>query len=298
MNQSIIDAFAAQSEQLRLSAEHTGTREMSTGTSVSSAKHTRPEYVKYLAAMVLLFSSVLACGPNSGPGTPGSTAVWRPESTRIEIESFGFWDGGWKFEADRAQLTAAQLQALEGLRTIPTPSQTCPSDIVGAEVTVYDGAAKRVLQVNQSDANCGDGDYLSYASYEPLKRELGCFGAGATRDLFPDDGDRPSVTLTPSAGCLHGVFGTPSGNRIHFKVKVEDVSRPLVFEIRDCYSDVSLHLLAPGGAELATAHGSAGAVCARFEHTFAAAGTYDLHIDKAASESAGDFYLRVAPKEG
>jgi hypothetical protein len=243
-----------------------------------------------------------------GLGASCSSPVWTPRSTSVVVSSFSYWTGGWRFAADRAELSEAQLQALDGLAPLLAPSATCPEDILEAGVTVFEGAQGHRYAVNELDARCTTGDalpdgFLQYASYAPLAASLGCRSARSWQNAFGH--------LDPSAGCRHGVFAERAGSTLDVELGQGLEGGPFVMELDDCFDAISLSLLGPDGGLLATDTSVPGERCARIVHPLrgsagvvseADAGTetgmgpglHVLRIEKPATRSAGDFFLRYA----
>ena len=71
-------------------------------------------------------------GETGGLGSCLGGRPWKATSTRVELRSFGFFQGSSGYESDRSALSAAQLSALDAMCIIPTP--TGPG---GADFTTY-----------------------------------------------------------------------------------------------------------------------------------------------------------------
>lgn len=78
---------------------------------------------------ILLSGTIVACSSSEertsiSSTVPAPTPVWTATSVRLELSSFGYWNGSSGYAKDRADLTAEQLLVLSGLRTVPTPTDT------------------------------------------------------------------------------------------------------------------------------------------------------------------------------
>ncbi len=181
---------------------------------------------------------------DAGPLDASSGPVWTPTSRRIELSSFGYWQGSSGYAKDRADLTQEQLAALEGLGT------TEPPTTVGADFTSYririldeDGtfAEYRAAAGNVRDSDEGSAagvlPTIDIATLEPFLATFKCLsarqadGISRTSDtpIDPSGADMDkAVRLPVDTGCINGVFVPYKCSDTIFTF---DVSAPATYDI-------------------------------------------------------------------
>ena len=91
------------------------------------------------ALVTFALVAVAACGKVDESSTqPRGGEVWRATSTKIDVSSFGFWEGSAGYSKLRADMTPDQLKALDGLYVIPTPQNGYTADNTSYRVLVTD----------------------------------------------------------------------------------------------------------------------------------------------------------------
>ena len=251
---------------------------------------------------------------------------WGPSSSRIAVHSFGFWEGSSGFEADRSELTPAQLDLLDGLRRIPTPEGFIVADLTsywvditdsGGRVVSYRAAATNVMASDEPDLTLPT---LDIDTLEPFLETFQCLSASATRDRFgttpspeppmdpssePDvgapAGSELPVVSTASPGCFHGIFAPVECHDTWLRLQVE-VAGIYQLSALDCFEQLEIAAFgADGSSELGSASGAGGS-CPVLTQEFAAPGTYPVVLRKTnlagcgAPAAAGDFTFRVLPQ--
>jgi hypothetical protein len=228
-------------------------------------------------------------GEGGDAGLSMLDAPWNDHSQHLELRCFAFFSGSMEFSAERAQLSAEQLQLLDGLRRVPSNEQ-CVSDLMGCSVAIMSDRGDAIEYVAQEDdALCGESKpTLAYASVAPLLDTLGCKFA-----------QESAPTLFPSATCFHGLFSS-GASVIHQTLTLPKAKRSYHFELDDCASKnragrVTLELFGedpsqPIAVGTPVAAGPRGA-CLAFDFETQAPITADLVISTTDSFGPGDFYL-------
>lgn len=148
---------------------------------------------------------------------------WDERSQRVELRCFGFFEGTMRFRADRAQLSAEQLQLLEGLRFGP-PGATCLADGMSCDVAITsDRGEVTHFDTVQGDSPCNRLEPgLAYASFQPLLDQIDCkFSLQSKNPLFP------------SEGCLQGFSATGT---VRQQLMLADAKRSYHVELEQCSS--------------------------------------------------------------
>jgi hypothetical protein len=258
--------------------------------------------------------------PETGPPACVRGQAWKSTSTRIEITSFGFFQGSSGYASDRSAMTDAQLIALDGLCVIPTPSGPRGADFTSYVINITDAdgtvAHYRAAQDNIVDSDEGPNATLptiDIHSLEPFLATFHCLFASQTRVPRGSGADggsdgeagsppwtsAPSVE-TSSPGCLNGVFVPYECADVWLKLNVD---RPGTYQLRavTCLETTTIKIFSPDAStELATASGSE-PNCPAVSYRFGQAGTYLVDIQKTNAAgctgvgSAGDFFLKVSP---
>jgi hypothetical protein len=261
-------------------------------------------------------------GSGAGPGSETSSPPaagdrpWRPSSVRIELTTFSFWTGSSGYAKDRADMTAAQLAALEGLRTIPTP-ELLGFDASSWQIRIVD-ADGSVAAYRAAFANIRDSDESAEAlklptidveTLEPFLATLHCLHAkkvpsiprSEDAPLDPSTADTSKTTKLPvDTGCINGVF-LPQG--CADAVLGFEIPAPATYELSTgrCIERLSLRLYASDRSTL-LAEGTPGTgdTCTTLQHGFEP-GSYVAVLGKTnaagcqpgASGVAGDTSLSL-----
>ena len=240
--------------------------------------------------------------------------VWKPSSHRIELTSFGFWQGSSGYAKDRADLSPRQLATLEELRTTAPPTMEV-HDGNSYRVRVFDEDGS-VAEYRAAIDNVRDSDEGSSAArlptldmdtLQPFLSTFACVTArsaeGTTRKtdetLDPRKADLESAVKLPAdPGCINGLFLPATCSDTLFTL---DVREPETFEIVGgrCLERLNLRLYTDDGTSL-LAQSSPGTNerCFTLQHTFDV-GTYVLVLSKtnargcSAEGAAGDTTLRL-----
>jgi hypothetical protein len=238
---------------------------------------------------------------------------WGGQSRRIWIQGVGR-DGVSRFEAERQELTPAQLEALDGLRGIPTPPGPPGVDSVRYQIRITDGSGA-VVSYRAADFNLLDGEELDPTlpsidvyTLEPFLEASHCLAANETRDRFlyevpmvsPDAGiaawsQAPAIS-SATPGCFHAIALPVECLDVPVRLDVETAGT-YQLSLVDCFQPVALAVLsADGSVELGAASGGA-ADCPVLVQSFAAPGSYPLVIRKytdcEGSGVSGWVFLRV-----
>jgi hypothetical protein len=251
-------------------------------------------------------------GPSSDGTGPSSDAgrcapiLWKATSTHVSLRSFGFFVGSSGYDADRASLTADQLQALDGLCLMPAPTQFASDGLIhNVQITDEDGS---VAEYVAAQSDLFDRDYglptISISTLDPFLKTFKCLAAGQTRDRVPGGNDppwsqAPDVNVDPS--CRNGIFMPYQCRQVWLKLNVPAAATHRL-ALERCYATMGLKVFTPDAmTELAASDLVTGTTCAALSYAFAA-GTYLVRIDKAngtascdggEGTTAGDFYLRI-----
>lgn len=252
--------------------------------------------------------------PDAGARQSAAQPIWRPSSRRIELSSFGFWQGSTAYAKDRADLTPEQLKALEGLRT------TTPPDLVGADFTSYevrvideDGS---VAEYRAADGNVRDSDERTGAAdlptidietLKPFLDTIRCLSAKAVRSIVrttdapidPSKLDMSTAVEVPAdTACVNGVFVPYECSDAALKF---DVATRTIYEFTSgrCLDTLSLRVYTGDRTKL-LAESTPGTAesCFSLRHTFEP-GSYVLVFSKTNAGGcttkghAGDTSLRL-----
>ncbi len=243
-----------------------------------------------------------------------SHAVWKPTSTRIELSSFGYWVGSASYAKDRAELTAEQLAALEGLRTM-TPPEKMGADFTSYELSVTDQDGS-VARYRAADGNIRDSDESANAAtlptididtLRPFLDTIKCLSAKAVEPiprttnipLDPKTADMSKAAAIPAdTACTNGVF-VPYG--CSDSLLTFDVDAPATYEIVSgrCLEQLSLRVYTSDRTTLlAESTPGSNESCFTLRHTFEP-GSYVLVFSKTNAAGcnqngkAGDTSFRV-----
>ncbi len=217
-----------------------------------------------------------------------ATKVWTSSSAAIEVRSFSYFEGSSGYTRTRAELTAAQLTALEGLCVGKVTATKQPSDLEEFRVTITDRDGTKIeYQGNTHDAGIAGDTRFSYASFAPFVATYSCRhvkqdGVSGDAGVFGPSG----AALVANDGCLHGALG-----RHRFTLRVDTTAAD--YEVRTvlCQGGANVSLLGLDGTPLATGapvSSDAGA-CSSVKHRFAATGEYLIEV----SGGVGDVLFRI-----
>ena len=282
-----------------------------------------------VAGLLLLGAGAWACTTSDGvvatPGMDAGVAVeadgnvpfvakapWTSTSARVELTSFGFFDGSMGYAKDRAALTAVQLQALEGLRTRQVEAgQGVYEDVEAFTITIVDAdgtrATYRATRQNFNVREIAVGsETIDMLTLEPFLATFACMKARATRGCLAAPGAvvpadcRASVSTDPA--CSNGVFVGDECADIWIKLVIASAGG---YEVAagNCVESIAIKLLGTDGATvLASSAAGPAPTCSSVTHAFDAPGTYWLILEKRNAAGcpgvggAGDFNLRVSPQ--
>lgn len=244
-----------------------------------------------LAAVVAL----AACGKVDESSSP-TGEVWRASSARIDISSFGFWEGSSGYSKLRADMTPEQLKALEGLKVIPTPQNGHTADNTSYRVLVTDAdgttAEYRAAAGNYVDGDEGQGALQKKTlEFDTLRPFLKTFECKAAKDMHYEPRKTPVPTEPTSAnlsratklpsdlGCQNAIY-VPSSCSDSF-LQLELVAGG-TYDLSDsyCFEQMALRLYSSDGTtKLAESTPGSDKTCFTMRYTFAP-GNYLLHFIK------------------
>ena len=270
--------------------------------STPDAEESQPDYLAQTIGPVTRDDSGWTCEPGS---------VWKASSRRIELVSFGFWQGSTGYRAERGTLNAAQQRALAGLCERPTPTGPVVSDLVSYHIKVTD-ADGSVVEYRAVPDNALEGDErdhalrtIDYDSLEPFLKAFRCLVASESRVTRATkiDPERPwatAPTLPSDPSCLNGVFAPYNCGESWLKLTVPSAKRQTLTTER-CVGTLQIKVFdATGENELATSPASASPRCPKLSYAFSA-GTYYVQLRKTNGTqscdvrgAAGDYLLRVS----
>jgi len=239
-------------------------------------------------------------GDGNAAGDAGSAGAgdplpqpWTDQSDHIELLCGSFFEGSLGFRADRATLSAQQLQILAALTGLAN-NEVCSEDELRCEVSIRDAAGQTVSYVSdEADALCNSSEPgLAFQPLIPFLNTLDClYGKG--------DGQIP---LPPDSRCLQGLFTPSGGTTIERTLDLQEPGRSYHVELNHCAGSnqagqVSMQLLSSTSQVIATGTpvatpGPDGA-CLALDATVTVAGEAKLSVTTTAAFSpAGDFFFR------
>ncbi|WP_394848842.1 hypothetical protein LZC95_15480 [Pendulispora brunnea] len=223
--------------------------------------------------------------------------IWKATSERIEIRSFGFWQGSSGYDQTRAKLSPAQLTALEGLRVIPHPTgESVDATSYRVRVTDQDGSVVeyRAALDNKVDSDEGPGALpaIDIETLAPFLNTFQCMSATETRgDAVP--------TIHDDSGCLHGIFVPDACKDITLKWQSASAGDHRL-ELARCFDTTRIRVLSEDGTiELGAGATAVAPTCASLDVHLQQPGTYRVVLEKRngagcnAGGGAGDMMLRV-----
>ena len=269
--------------------------------STPDSEESQPDYLAQTIGPVTTDDGEWTCEPGT---------VWKASSRRIELVSFGFWQGSTGYRVDRAALTPAQQRALSGLCERPTPTEPLVSDLVSYRIKVTDADGSTVEYRAVPD-NALEGDEtehtlrtIDYGSLVPFLNAFKCLTASQSRVTRTTkiDPARPwasAPTLPSDPSCLNGVFAPYNCGETWLKLTVPAAKRQTLTTER-CVGTLQIKVFdATAENELAASAASTAPRCPRLSYAFAA-GTYYVQLRKTNGTqscdvrgAAGDYLLRL-----
>jgi hypothetical protein len=235
-----------------------------------------------------------------------STPIWKPTSKRVELVSGGFFDGISGYRKDRADLSADQLSALAGIRTIEQLA-FLPEDGVTYDVTVFDedGTSAKYRSYRTQDSTTA----LGFDTLTPFLNTLHCLAsksagaaAIATDGGLVDPSTIPleaGIALPTDRGCLNGVFfDFPCATAV-FTIAIAE---PVTYEITSaaCLGGMSARIFAADQKTLlAKSTPGTGGSCFSLQYDFIP-GSYVITLERtgadgcATQQTVGDTLFAVA----
>lgn len=303
---------------------------------------TRPRGLEYASSMTpgrrgLLFLSLalaLSCSSKSDPAPaamsraappPASNATtdggvfvpiapWKATSARIHLSSFGFFQGSMRYAKARVDLTVAQRQALEGLRTRPNAGSTNDGDneMYSIDIVDNDGStASYVASVDDILMSAAPG--VGTIAVSTLTPFLGTLTCAKSKAAYAECVVAPgaafpvscTATLGVDPGCENGVF-TGSGCEDVWGVLQIPAAGTYELATVGCFENVTVQVLDLDGTTiLGTSAPGTTPRCATLTQAFVAPGSYKVNLEKRNATAAcgpnamgvaGDYYFRVTPK--
>jgi hypothetical protein len=249
--------------------------------------------------------------PDGGEGPFVPVAPWKATSARVELASSDFFLGSMKYTKDRGAMSPAQLQALAGLRTRPENAGPRPQDVQTYALTIVDADGSRASYVaadeNFTPKQSGDvAGTVDKPTLDPFLATLTCLKAKSVSACSAAPGEPTpaacKAVLRDDPACLNGVFMPGTCADVSMSLEVSHAG-PYEIATSECFESVTIKLLgADGTTVLETSSAGTKPSCAALTHTFDAAGTYRIVLEKrntagcGASGNAGDMYLRVTPR--
>lgn len=218
-------------------------------------------------------------------GTVGlSLPIWNDDSASLRVVSGSFFEGYFRYERERAQLSAAQLSALEEIRTAPDLDD-CIADGTETQLTVTDSFGK---PQNYRNASCDP----SSKALEP--NSTAHFLLTLPPCLLSKDDRSQALASAPSVaigdGCQNGLFTSSAAEVLWLRLTVPTANVPVLLELADCgLRTFKLELLSPTGDTVLGTGAPSGDKCQTLTHTFDAAGSYVVRVTLTGGQGAGDF---------
>ena len=222
-------------------------------------------------------------------------AIWNEGSATVRVKSGDFFDGYFEYERTRAQLSAAQLAALEQIRTAPE-LDACLADGLDVRLTITDQGGESARYFNNSCSAAQQN--FDFAQAQPFLDTV-------PRCLLSKDERSTALATAPTVaigdGCLNGLFissaqptqhPTPPTQRF-VRVAVPTANVPVQLDLSECGQHTFLlELLDPAGATVLATGAASATSCQALSYSFAAAGTYVVRV--TVGEPGGvKFWLRA-----
>lgn len=160
----------------------------------------------------------------------GSDAIWNGSSRSIEVSCSSFFQGSMRFAASRDQLSATQND-LASKMSVVDGAAGCVADVMGCSLSIVQGdGSTTMIDANETNSSCGTGSKVSYATFDPFRRSLGCQYA---QDLTFG---QPNAALPVRADerCFNGLFVSTDGGSFSVILQVDDASQVRHIELDDC----------------------------------------------------------------
>lgn len=245
---------------------------------------------------------------DSSTSPPQLEPVWRESSQRIELSSFGFFEGSQGYDITRDQLSDEQLDMLAGLREINTPEGPLGADYVSYVVRITDRSGD-VVEYRSAQENVRDSDEgpvagkrtLDYETLAPFLTTFNCMSAKEYRD--PGDASMSdrwagAATFSSDPNCTHGVFVSSETSHSYRKWQVDEPGTYSLSVVR-CFQQMQLHLYdEKDQKELSSSETTIAPDCPTLVHHFDAPGVYLIDLEKnrahdSPHDTAGDTSIRV-----
>ncbi len=178
-------------------------------------------------------------GGEGGEGGVASVHFFTDATQHVEIACFGFFDGYATFRADRAQLSADQLELLGAQVGVPGSTYDDNDDGIHCVVTTTDarsrerqfvlGADSALIEFETSTGGAGAGAGAGGDSGQSDASLLGC----EFRDPFADDtahGDHTPIPANPL--CVREIW--PDGTESRFPLALAMTAKPYHIELIHC----------------------------------------------------------------
>jgi len=232
------------------------------------------------------------------PNPPVGSPIWLPTSVGIEGSWSAFFDGGFRLELTRDEMTPEQLEALGRVVTIPS-NDLCFADGAFISIIVLDtNGSSNTYFAEESDGTCNRGEpSVSFEPADQVLQSAGCLAGKQYSDRLASLGT--TLSLPVGTGCWHGLFNASGESPVWwFFFEVSEAGQTLEFTIEEC-ADRQLSLAVydeRGEGRIAEQVGSGVEDdCPVLLHTFPEAGTYSLQVDMLGGNVAGDFFLSAEP---
>ncbi|OJH41476.1 hypothetical protein [Cystobacter ferrugineus] len=218
---------------------------------------------------------------------------WRPDDQQITLHAFGFFGGSFEWVGRRDVLTGEQLEALSGLKFIPS-AEGCAQDIMEYSLVVVDAAGQeREATAREDNSSCGPGrDVIDIETLKPLLATLECGATG-----FSSTELSKAKTVRADNGCQHAFFSYSDEPSKWLKVVASRPDRPHTFQVSQCegkttglvlFDESGTVLLARGSAQ-----GTSSSDCATLTHPLEAGRVYALQVTSQAVTTGGHVYLEI-----
>jgi hypothetical protein len=247
---------------------------------------------------------------DSGESTlpPESEHVWKPTSERLELSSFGFFDGSQGYDITRDQLSSEQLELLAGLRTMRRPDPPGYEDLVAYDLRISDrdGSASVYRATDMNLPEEGGDPAARTLDYDTLAPFLATFDCMTAKEYGPEPEEAPfddrwagAATFNSDPSCIHGVFVSFEQSHSYRRWKIDAPGTYRLSLVR-CFQQMRLHLYAPTSqTELASSETATAPECPALVYHFDAPGVYLIDLEKsrdpaAEHDGAGDAQMRVS----
>jgi hypothetical protein len=227
---------------------------------------------------------------------------WGDVSSGITVDGSSP-NGPSRFEAKRSELTAAQLQALDGLRRIPAPQGEPATHTTSYRIGISDrnGAVTTYRAADWNLLNADEGDValpsIDVHTLEPFLDAAHCLQfeetlewldvvRDAAADAGPSSAQAPAVS-SATPGCFNAVALPMQCSEVPLRLQVENAGT-YQLSLASCFG-VPMVLTArsaDGTSELGAATGTR-TDCPVLVHSFAEPGSYSLTIRRRDASDCG-----------